>query len=106
MRTSGCAGATLERLEDVPWVQAPLHGHLRTLFHTLFFPHRSEKRVLNDINKRTTGEARVKYPLPADGPPPPPGRPRKPKERVAKASEKIWILVGDSGGDLWKRTLR
>ncbi len=49
--------------------------------------------MLNDINKRVTGEAAVKYPLPSDGPPPPPGKARKPKERVAKASEKIWILV-------------
>jgi hypothetical protein len=59
----------------------------------LRLPRRSEKRVLNDINKRVTGEAAVKYPLPSDGPPPPPGKARKPKERVAKASEKIWILV-------------
>lgn len=65
--------------------------------------HRGEKKVLNDINKRVAGDAPIKFPVPADAPAAGAGGvaarpgPPKPKDRISKATEKIFIMVRRGG---------
>ncbi|KAG2449576.1 hypothetical protein HYH02_005109 [Chlamydomonas schloesseri] len=72
---------------------------------------RGEKKVLNDINKRVAGDAPIKFPVPAD---PPAGGvgssaarpgPPKPKDRISKATEKIFIMVNEALSDTLNETL-
>jgi hypothetical protein len=75
---------------------APQHPKRRIPYDAGF---RGEKKVLNDINKRVAGDAPIKFPVPAD---PPAGGaggssarpgPPKPKDRICKATEKVFIMV-------------
>ncbi|KXZ47537.1 hypothetical protein GPECTOR_34g696 [Gonium pectorale] len=89
-------------------VAEEFEGHIRL--------RRTEKRVLVDINKRVEGEGAIKYPLPADGPPPGAAggrggnRAPKPKDRLTKPTEKIFIMINealsDSPGDTLDSSMR